>query len=75
MSVVSLYRYAGAALCSMIENRKKVSLNHPQLKLLYTIQLKETEYDQLPDAIWSLHQGGCVSVLDAICARINAFDQ
>ena len=51
MSVVSLYRYAGAALCSMIENRKKVSLNHPQLKLLYTIQLKETEYDQLPDAI------------------------
>ena len=32
-SLVSLHRYAGAALCSMKDKYKKVSLQHPDLKL------------------------------------------
>lgn len=60
-SVVSLYRYTGATLYSMIEKREKISLKHPQLKLLYTMKLKKNEQDHmhLPDA---LNQGGLVIV-------------
>ena len=60
-NVVTLYRYAGAALHSMIQKRTKLPNNledDQELKYLYTIKIRKDEYDHLNKQVQSLNFGG-----------------
>lgn len=64
-SIVTLYRYAGAALHSMIEKRQKSpsSLQIDQeLKYLLTMKIKKEEYVYLCNQVQSLDGGGLTIV-------------
>ena len=70
-STVSLYRYAGAALHSMMEKRKKLSLKHKELKLLHAMQIKKEELDVIPSQVQYLTDGGLVIVSPVIIPFIQ----
>jgi hypothetical protein len=66
-----LYRYAGAALHSMIEKRKKLSSPNEELKILYALKIKKEDCTSIPSQIDSLNNGGLVVISPRMIPFIN----